>query len=331
MPSRVDLWEIAVFRKTGGYHGLPMFELGTLVGVLEPPRGHIYADPFLVSYQGRIYLLFEDFSFITNRGLISGCEMRSDGTPGSVEVILESSEHLSYPHVFEHGGNLYMIPETRTTSSVQLLRCEGALDRWVHHATILRNMPAVDSTLHHDGDLYWLFTCLLDGARKTGTGGLHVYYADALEGPWMAHRRNPIPDVQPDLARPAGRVWGTNEHVYRLAQDCTQDYGHSISIREVTQLTPDSYSEVERSRLEPTSLRGINNVRRTHCFDQLDGLQAIDFMRPGKWEIGARVWRRLRRRLLPQTPTEYRRGARRSTAFSGGEQGAGGTLSQRTD
>jgi hypothetical protein len=75
------------------------------------------ADPFLFRRNDRWFLFFEIVSQINWRGEISYASS-DDGirwTYGS--LIIQEPFHMSYPYVFEWGGDIYMIPEFRIAGS----------------------------------------------------------------------------------------------------------------------------------------------------------------------------------------------------------------------
>lgn len=52
--------------------------------------------------------------------------------------------------------------------------------------------------------------------------------------------------------------------MYRVAQDCSEIYGKSLTVLKVTQLSPNSYTEVEVQMLRPPDRLGPWNGFRMH-------------------------------------------------------------------
>jgi hypothetical protein len=101
---------------------------------------------------------------------------------------------------------------------------------------------------------------------------LHVYYADSPRGPWKPHARNPVvSDVR--SARPAGRLFQTNDSLYRPSQDSSQRYGYATAINRITKLTPTEYSETEVAKLVPTWDKDIVGV---HTWNTSPRMTTID-------------------------------------------------------
>src|ERR1035438_3521301 len=70
---------------------------------IESPKGHFYADPFMIEDGGRFWAFFEDFDDAKQRGRISCAEVQNGGIVDLVPA-LERPYHLSYPCVFLGGG-----------------------------------------------------------------------------------------------------------------------------------------------------------------------------------------------------------------------------------
>ena len=96
-----------------------------------------YADPILVTYEGRDYLLMESFDMRTQQGSIACAEFDTEGRLSRPEVIIQETYHMSFPMVFFWKDDLYMIPETCENRSLNLYRCDGDIRRW----TLLKSFP----------------------------------------------------------------------------------------------------------------------------------------------------------------------------------------------
>ena len=91
--------------------------------VHHAPPGRFWADPIPIVIDGKVWVFFEDYSFASQKAVIACAPVSPDGELGEVVTALECPYHLSYPFVFEHGGELYMLPETWDEHRVDLWRC----------------------------------------------------------------------------------------------------------------------------------------------------------------------------------------------------------------
>jgi hypothetical protein len=244
-------------------------------GLVRWGDAHAYADPFLFEHEGRHHLFCEEVPLGIKRGVISHTELRLDGIPADPPTpVLQASCHLSYPFLFAHEGEVYMIPESSAARRVELHRAVAFPHTWERAAILLYDVSAVDTTiLVHDGRL-WLFACVATPGASSADE-LHVFWAEAPRGPWRPHACNPVAsDVR--CARPAGAIqrWGTR--MVRPGQDCSRRYGGAISFREIDVLSPTAYAEHEIDRLEAGDL---DDARATHTYAADGRFEAIDVRR----------------------------------------------------
>jgi len=234
--------------------------------------GHLYADPFLFAHDGRHHLFCEEMLPGSRRAVISHTELRLDGTVAAPpRPVLEAPYHLSYPFVFAHGEEVFMIPETSAQGRVELYRASDFPRAWSRERTLLDGLAASDATLlAYEGRL-WLFVGVA-APNATMLDELHLFTADALEGPWHPHPANPVvSDVR--CARPAGAIqlWGSR--LVRPGQDGSRRYGGAVSFREIDELSLERYAEHEIARLEPGDLGA---ARATHTYSCDGRFEAVD-------------------------------------------------------
>jgi hypothetical protein len=239
-----------------------------------PPPGHFYADPFPVRHDDdRDAILFEDYLRSRDQGVLAYVDIDRNARASAPMPALELDTHLSYPFVFQHGGDLYMVPETRRLNRVQLMRAVDGLTGWKPTRTLIEAMALTDSTLLLSGGRVWLFGALAidEGAALDE---LHLFSAPSLDGEWVPHPLNPIvSDIR--SARPAGALFEHNGALIRPAQDCSRSYGWRIVLNRVDVLTEDAYSETAIGHLEPTDRR----ITRTHTYNASAGYEAVDGLR----------------------------------------------------
>ena len=239
-----------------------------------PPPGAFWADPFIVHKDSRTYIFFEEFIYKTGLGRISYVEIEQNGAISKSQSILEKPYHLSYPFIFEHGGDHYMIPETAQQRAIDMYRCTLFPDQWTYHKTIMRDLRAVDATLiEHDG-LWWMFVNIAGEGGSTWDE-LHLFYAnDPLSDEWIPHPMNPIiSDVR--SARPAGHIFYKDGKLIRPSQDSSLRYGYALNLNCITMLTTEEYEEELMERLEPPDNGDILAVH-THNF--AGNLTVVDAM-----------------------------------------------------
>lgn len=246
------------------------FDLGAYQPLPVDPE-IFHADPFVVERDGRTYLFAEAYPYAAGKGVIVCAEVDHEGKAGPFRTVLERPWHLSYPFVFDHGGETWLAPEGSTHGGVELYRATAFPSEWTLAHHLLPDWPLVDATIfEHEGRL-WLFA----GAATLGGSDwdeLFAWHAPALEGPWTPHRLNP---VKSDCrsARPGGRPLRLAGRLLRPAQRCERAYGEALTWLEITTLTPDRFEETEVAswRADGPGLSG------PHGADLGSRLRAVDF------------------------------------------------------
>jgi hypothetical protein len=197
------------------------------------------ADPFLVSSGGRSWMLFEIKNRATRRGEV-GLAVLDGGRWTYRGSVLREPFHLSYPYVFEWGGDHFLIPESLERATIRLYRADPFPERWVFEADLIGGVFA-DSSVVRYREKWWMFACPEPFRHDV----LQLFHAERLEGPWCEHRRSPIVAGDACRARPAGRIVVWDDRLIRFAQHCSPVYGMGVRAFEITELSEGCYREVE--------------------------------------------------------------------------------------
>jgi hypothetical protein len=237
--------------------------------------GHLYADPFLFELRGRHHLFCEEVALGGRRGVISHTELRGDGGRAEPpQAVLSEPHHLSYPFVFEHEGQVLMIPESSAARRVDLYRAADFPRRWRHEAVLLDGVDASDATILATDDRLWMFVSIA-APDASSLDELHLFWAPEPRGPWRAHRSNPVvSDAR--RARPAGAIQRWGPRLVRPGQDGSRRYGGAISFCQIDVLDESAYAEHEIARLDPADVAG---ARATHTYSCDARFEAIDLRR----------------------------------------------------
>ena len=266
-------WFIGIRRRSAAHR----FDDTSNYRLMPCPKDRFYADPFLFENDGKTYLFFEDFRYSEDRAVISCCEIGSDGSPGVPFEVLRCPFHLSYPFVFEHEGEIYMIPETRGNLRVELYRATSFPTTWTAEAVLLDDIHAVDATIQKFNGRFWMFAGISNG-RYSNSDELCLFFADALTGPWTPHRNNPVlSDVR--RSRPAGFLFYDEGRLIRPSQDCGKAYGYALVFSEVLALTETEYEERQVSRIEPGLIAGCIG---THTYNRTQQFEVVDRTLPAQ-------------------------------------------------
>jgi hypothetical protein len=235
---------------------------------MHAPPGRFWADPFVIEAAGARWLFFEDFDYARGKAIISCREILPTGF-GPVRACIERDYHLSYPHVFHHDGEIFMIPESQMAGVVQLFKAEEFPDVWRLEKVLFKG-NCVDTTPWLDGKTVHFFTTLLE--PTTEAIRLELFRADSLTDEWRLHPGSPVSlDVR--NARCAGAMFMQDGRWYRPSQDSSIRYGYSFTINEVQLLDHERYAErpVLRVHPEPFGRAAVHTYARGPGVECIDG------------------------------------------------------------
>jgi hypothetical protein len=237
---------------------------------IDPPQGHAWADPFIFEHDGKYWAFFEDYSYQEKRAAIACAEISPQGEFGPPTLCLGHPErHYSYPHVFRSGDDIFMVPESFDSNSVDLYRCRQFPNQWVHEATLFQG-KFVDTTIWQYEGLWWLATTSADPGP--GAGCLLLFYSQSLTGDWHFHPGNPIStDIRQN--RGAGKVFRSGHRLIRPSQSCAPTYGYSFGFNEITELSKTRYTERPLRSITPEHWPALTGV---HTYNWAGNIELID-------------------------------------------------------
>ncbi len=238
---------------------------------IDNPPGSFLADPFLLEQDGKTYCFVEELSFSDWRGCISAYELVPGHARRIGKVIVEPF-HMSFPFLFRHGPNVYMVPETSENRDIRVYRCLGTPDRWALEAVLMSGLQAMDTMLFEHEGRWWMMTNL-DPAIGDGCSELHLFHADSpLSTDWTPHPCNPVV-VDTGRARNAGLL-RQGRVLYRVAQrQAFNTYGSDFSVNRIDLLDTDRYRET------PADLsfgRSSGTPSRVHHLCSVGGFTVFD-------------------------------------------------------
>jgi hypothetical protein len=162
-----------------------------------------------------------------------------------------------------------MMPETSSNKTIEVYKCTEFPTRWEPYK-VLMHTTAVDATLFHDGELWWLFAGMREHEGAFSSDELCLFYAETpLSDTWTAHPMNPvISDIK--RARPAGRLFRHRNGLYRPSQYL---HGVGLKLNRITSLTRTEYEEEEVCSVEATWDRSVTAL---HTFSHAHRMTMID-------------------------------------------------------
>lgn len=266
-------------------------------GVLEKPdfrpqyivpaqRQDWCADPMLVDDGEKTWLFYE--AVLGDHGHIEVAQVLDDCTLGNPMVVLKDECHYSYPFVFRHGNEWFMIPESSASSQVRLYRATAFPEKW-ELVTVLLREKAVDTTVFEQNGQLYLLTYLPDTATERVTP--RAYKLNLPEGTLSELSWEGYDELR---VRGAGPVLSEGRELYRPAQiSREQRYGDGLVFYRISD--PAGYQEEPAFEMGPEHLKGLGcYADGLHTYCRSADFEAID-IRCGTVDVLKPVKKLLRR------------------------------------
>lgn len=209
---------------------------------MPQPWSQYRADPFLWPWQGQLWVFFEEFEYLKNKGRLAAC--RLDGS--DYAVVLEQPYHLSYPFLLEYQKRLYMVPESCANQTVDLYECVDFPQRWRKVCTLIEGLDGADATLLWENERWWMFVSVRP--ESGGQRHLEIYSrTELIGGDWIAHPINSqrlYSQLWNQSGRSGGSFFRRDQAWIRPAQFSPDYYGQGLSFRRLQTLNLEHFEEL---------------------------------------------------------------------------------------
>ncbi len=242
---------------------------------LADDRRRYYADPFPFEHEGRLYLFCEEYPYATGKAVISVAAVDGAGRIETPRIVLEADCHLSYPLVFRHAGEIWMMPESSSGDRLDLYRAERFPDRWTLDRTLIEGLAISDAT-PFEADGRWWMTATVTEDGGSSWDCLSLFAAPDPLGPWTRCGDAPVL-VDASCARPAGLVQSIGGALWRPAQDCVGGYGAGLALCRIDHVSAEAFRQTVAMRLRPPPGAPPDGV---HTLNLGGGFEFIDAVGP---------------------------------------------------
>lgn len=209
---------------------------------------NFYADPFFSEDGKKIRL--EALDNITGLGDI----LEVVTNDFSKQSSLISGNHYSYPYSFKFKEKEYIMPEVASHSAQYFYLAEGPLDD-KHYLKGLEDKRIVDATLLLKDDKCYLFF----GENQSAHTVLNLWISDSPFDVFKPHPNSPIA-ISPDNARMGGKLLNYKEKLIRFGQNNTGEYGESLVMMEIINLSYENYEEVKLGTISIDNFKGPHSI-----------------------------------------------------------------------
>lgn len=267
-----ERWAIGFIRNS--INGILSGEQIEVDWVKDPVRSRWFADPFILdANDNKIIILAEEMNKSYKQGKI-GRISRLEIERKSLRIIsaipiLELDTHLSFPAILRKGNEIYIYPENSASCCLKLYKYDLESNK-CEEIKVLCDKPVVDSVIT---DLFGERLMFATTEPDINGKDLGTYK--------MRDSTFELTDTyhfEENVARMAGDFFIHNGKVYRPTQECNTQYGHAVTLQEVS----------GGERLTFTEKRRIYSVHPKltigcHTFNTYNGVivtDALGFDRP---------------------------------------------------
>lgn len=242
-----------------------------------PIKNVFYADPFVMEKEGINCVFFEEMDETQGKAHISFITIDQNKKISEPQVVLKKAYHLSYPFVFLHEGDYYMVPETAANKTVELYKATSFPNEWKFVMNLMEDVLLFDATLRYENNKWWLFANSANHPNVSTNDQLFLFYSEnLLSTQWTPHPQNPIATHSANC-RPAGRIFRYNGKLYRPAQNnASPQYGYGLKLNEIEVLNEEVYKEREVLSVKPETL----GLTACHHLDFSPSLIVVDGIAP---------------------------------------------------
>lgn len=256
-----DSWYIAYRRK----HSNIIDDKSSTFTIIENMMNCWAADPFVVEVAGRVYIFAELYDCTRGRGVIGYYEL--DNLEKKWKTAIIEPYHLSYPHIYQKGNDIYLMPEAIASQTLYCYRAINFPDKWEKLEPIRKNVRYADTSVFEwkDKELALTYRMLENGQYDL----VLLDFQDQTKDKVIE-----LTDI--DLRRPGGKV--CSKECIRVAQNCREGYGKGLIFYRFDIDEYGNYVEKEIERVFPEQLTLSQNVylEGMHTYNMSDHYEVID-------------------------------------------------------
>ena len=211
------------------------------------------ADPFI--YNNYLFCELIDKS-LGHKGGVIGCSPLKDNL--NFKIIIKENFHLSYPHIFEHKKNIYMIPESSDSNKLFLYQCIDFPYKWIKKSILKDNFPCSDSTIFTFNNKLYLFTTKFIKKKENECETYLFKIKDLLNSKLKLIKKN----ILPLKYRGGGNTFILNNELYIPIQPSEVEfYGQRLSIYKIKKLeNKEIVFEFAYEIKIPSQFKGIHHL-----------------------------------------------------------------------
>jgi len=237
----------------------------------------LFADPFIYKKNDNYYIFYEKYNYFNDYGVIALTILNNNFDVIYESDLLDTQNHLSYPFIFNHNDELFILPESsKGNDGSQYMYEFNFSNNTLHNKKLLIEYNRLlDGTLLFHDNKYWLFSTK---RGKKSNSDLLIHYSKTFDFGYISHSSNPV-KVDNVGTRPAGNFIIENGVIYRPSQNNSFYYGKSIILNKIEILNESQFKEIPVKEIfAPQNCKynfGIHTINISNDVIVIDGLRRI--------------------------------------------------------
>lgn len=230
-----------------------------------------FADPFILDVtDDEIIVMVEEFVKPKQKGIISKLIIdRRTNSLKQKNVVLELDTHLSFPAILRDDENIYIYPENSASGSLKLYRY-NPVSNTCEESKVLCDAAVVDSVIT---DLFG--ERLMFATTEPDINGKVLNVYKIINGKFELSDTYHFDE---NIARMAGNFFSHKGKVYRPTQECNTQYGHAVTLQEVSD--GEQFTFLEKRRIYSVHPKLTIGCHTFNIYNGVIVTDALGFDRP---------------------------------------------------
>lgn len=255
-------WDLGISSESEGHrYDNPQWKFH----IIKAPLYKWYADPFILDVtKDKIYLLVEELRHKTNKGRLAKLTIdRNTYKILEEKIILELSDHLSFPAISRVGDEIFVYPENSASGKCILYKYNLEQDV-LTPVSDLSNLPLTDAVMLNYNGRHYIFS-----TRRPNQNGnrLYIYHS---ENRFVSYSEIQQIEFQDNVARSAGDFIFDDGKIIRPAQDCNGGYGKGLVFQKIRCSHNVFYIDELFRKYPPKGYTGM------HTYNSFKGYTVVD-------------------------------------------------------
>ena len=239
-----------------------------------------YADPFVVEQNGKAFLFVEQYNRLHGYADIAVGEIVNNKVK-KFKIAYHNKRHLSFPYVFLYENEFYMIPESYSSNRLILLKAKKFPCEWQEVTSIVDKHFLDNVILNSKGQNYLL------SSVYNKTGGSDNLFLTKIDTGFKLGESIQVYNKRLDIARNGGRIIQKDNQIIRVAQNCEEKYGASLSFRQILKIGDHTLDEKCIFTYTPNQVV-LNKSKAVgvHTYNSSENYEVIDVLIRKKMDFG---------------------------------------------